>query len=134
MEKYPHVNISIESQATNHTLEMLEAKKTDLGLVAIENYDAENGLLAVDPEVTDKLFQVTDETIITFLDLDEETITKKTASILGSTSKLYRCNDNKDMPLLAFIASTEIKKEDEIEEAKIIVIVRYDRLDNAGRY
>lgn len=34
VEKYPHVNISIESQATNHTLEMLEAKKTDLGLVA----------------------------------------------------------------------------------------------------
>ena len=34
VEKYPHVNISIESQATNHTLEMLDAKKIDLGLVA----------------------------------------------------------------------------------------------------
>lgn len=34
VEKYPHVNISIESQATSHTLEMLEAKKIDIGLVA----------------------------------------------------------------------------------------------------
>ena len=34
VEQYPHVNISIESQATNHTLEMLDAKKIDLGLVA----------------------------------------------------------------------------------------------------
>lgn len=34
VEKYPHVNISIESQATNHTLEMLDAKKIDLGLIA----------------------------------------------------------------------------------------------------
>lgn len=34
VEQYPHVNISIESQSTIHTLEMLEAKKIDLGLVA----------------------------------------------------------------------------------------------------
>ena len=34
IEKYPHVNISIESQSTIHTLEMLEAKKIDIGLVA----------------------------------------------------------------------------------------------------
>lgn len=34
VEQYPHVNISIESQATNHTLEMLDVKKIDLGLVA----------------------------------------------------------------------------------------------------
>ena len=34
VEKYPHVNISIESQATNHTLEMLDARNIDLGLVA----------------------------------------------------------------------------------------------------
>ena len=34
VEKYPHINISIESQATNHTLEMLDAKKIDLGLIA----------------------------------------------------------------------------------------------------
>lgn len=33
-EKYPHVNISIESQATSRTLEMLDAKKIDLGLIA----------------------------------------------------------------------------------------------------
>ena len=33
VEKYPHVNISIESQATNHTLEMLDAKNIDLGLI-----------------------------------------------------------------------------------------------------
>lgn len=34
VEKYPHVNISIESQSTAHTLEMLEAGKIDIGLVA----------------------------------------------------------------------------------------------------
>ena len=34
VEKYPHINISIESQSTIHTLEMLEAKKIDIGLVA----------------------------------------------------------------------------------------------------
>lgn len=34
VEKYPHVNISIESQSTIHTLEMLEARKIDIGLVA----------------------------------------------------------------------------------------------------
>lgn len=34
VEKYPHVNITIDSQATVHTLEMLEARKIDLGLVA----------------------------------------------------------------------------------------------------
>lgn len=34
VEKYPHVNISIESQPTNHTLELLDVRKIDLGLVA----------------------------------------------------------------------------------------------------
>lgn len=34
VEKYPHVNISIESQSTAHTLEMLESRKIDIGLVA----------------------------------------------------------------------------------------------------
>lgn len=34
VEKYPHVNITIESQSTAHTLEMLEARKIDIGLVA----------------------------------------------------------------------------------------------------
>lgn len=34
VEKFPHVNISIESQSTIHTLEMLEARKIDIGLVA----------------------------------------------------------------------------------------------------
>ena len=34
VEQYPHVNISIESQSTNHTLEMLDAKNIDLGLIA----------------------------------------------------------------------------------------------------
>lgn len=34
IERYPHVNISIESQSTIHTLEMLEAHKIDVGLVA----------------------------------------------------------------------------------------------------
>lgn len=34
VEKYPHVNITIESQSTAHTLEMLEARKINIGLVA----------------------------------------------------------------------------------------------------
>lgn len=34
VEKYPHVNITIKSQSTAHTLEMLEARKIDIGLVA----------------------------------------------------------------------------------------------------
>ena len=34
VEKYPPVNITIESQSTAHTLEMLEARKIDIGLVA----------------------------------------------------------------------------------------------------
>ena len=34
VEKYHHVNITIESQSTAHTLEMLEARKIDIGLVA----------------------------------------------------------------------------------------------------
>ena len=32
--KYPHVNIAIESQSTYQTLDMLEARKIDIGLVA----------------------------------------------------------------------------------------------------
>ena len=34
VEKYPHVNISIESQDTSRTLEMLDSKNIDLGLIA----------------------------------------------------------------------------------------------------
>lgn len=32
--KYPHVNIAIESQSTYQTLDMLDARKIDIGLVA----------------------------------------------------------------------------------------------------
>lgn len=34
IEKYPHVNIAIESQSTYQTLDMLDARKIDIGLVA----------------------------------------------------------------------------------------------------
>jgi len=34
IEQYPHIKISIESQSTTHTLEMLEQQKIDIGLVA----------------------------------------------------------------------------------------------------
>lgn len=34
VEQYPHVNISIESQSSQRTLEMLENRKIDVGLVA----------------------------------------------------------------------------------------------------
>ncbi len=101
---------------------------TNLGLVKISGYDEENGLLEVEDE--ELLFQIDDDTVVTFLDLDKETIKKVDTSVLGSTSKTYRCNDNKDMPLLAFIVSSEIKKEDEYELAELIVIVRYNRLDD----
>ena len=101
-------------------------KTEDLGLVAIDDYDETTGLLSIDGY--DLLFKVTDDTVISFLDLDEEKMTLKTDDILSSTSKAYRCNDDKSMPLLAFIASTEIKKEDDIEQANVIVIVRYNEL------
>ncbi len=99
---------------------------SDLGLVAIADYDAEEGLLAIEGE--DLLFLVDEDTVITFLDLDEEEISVKSDSILTSTAKTYRCNDDKDMPLLAFVASSEIKKEDEFEHAEVICIVRYNDL------
>lgn len=104
------------------------ADETGLGLVEITGYDEENGLLEVEGEQL--LFQIDDDTVVTFLDLDKETIKKVDTSVLGSNSKIYRCNDNGDMPLLAFIASSEIKKEDDIELAELIVIVRYNSLDN----
>ncbi|MBR5307254.1 MAG: S-layer homology domain-containing protein [Clostridia bacterium] len=97
-----------------------------LGLVAIGDFDKETGILSIEDE--DLLFMVDEDTIITFLDLDEETIELKTSSILTSTSKNYRCNDDKNMPLLAFVASSEIKKEDEFEHAEVICIVRCDDL------
>lgn len=34
IEQYPHIKISIDSQSTTHTLDMLEQQKIDLGLVA----------------------------------------------------------------------------------------------------
>ncbi len=34
IEKYPHVNISIETQSTVHTLDMIEDRRIDVGLVA----------------------------------------------------------------------------------------------------
>lgn len=107
----------------------VKKSETDLGLVAIDDYDKESGLLAIDGE--DLLFTVDEDTIITFIDLDEETIELKDEDILSSTSKLYRCGDNKDMPLLAFVASSEIKKEDEYEHAELICIVRYNDLEMA---
>lgn len=102
-------------------------KATDLGLVKIADYDSETGMLAV--EDTELLFKVDDDTVITFLDLDEEEISVKSDSILNSTSASFRCNDNKKMPLLAFVVSSEIKKEDEFEHAEVICIVRYNALD-----
>ncbi len=108
-------------------VEGTDLKTKGLGLVALDDYDDTNGLLAIDGY--DILFQVTDDTVISFLDLDEGTMTLKTDDILSSTSKAYRCNDNKDIPLLAFVVSTEIEKEDDLEEAKVIVIVRYDDID-----
>ena len=33
IEQYPHVKITIESQSTTHTINMLEQQKIDLGLV-----------------------------------------------------------------------------------------------------
>lgn len=104
------------------------SKKTtdDLGLVALGDYDKESGFLTVEDE--DLLFLVDEDTVITFLDLDNETISKKTESILTSTAKTYRCNDDKNMPLLAFVVSSEVKKEDEFEHAEVICVVRYDAL------
>lgn len=101
---------------------------TDLGLVKISAYDKEDGYLEVEDQ--DIIFRVDDDTVVTFLDLDKETIKKVDASVLGSTSKTYRCNDNGDMPLLAFIVSSEIKKEDQYELAELIVIVRANSLDD----
>ncbi len=104
------------------------SKKTtdDLGLVALGDYDKESGFLTVEGE--DLLFLVDEDTVITFLDLDNETISKKTESILTSTAKTYRCNGDKNMPLLAFVVSSEVKKEDEFEHAEVICVVRYDAL------
>ena len=101
-------------------------KTEGLGLVALADYDDEEGLLTIEDD--EMLYLVDEDTVITFLDLDNEEISKKSDSILNSTSKLYRCNDDKDMPLLAFVVSSEIKKEDEMEHADLICIVRYDDL------
>ena len=107
-----------------------ETKRTTegLGLVQLGNFDEENGILEV--EDSELLFKVDENTAITFLDFDNETIVTKTASILNSTSTAYRCGDNKNMPLLAFIASSEIEDEEDTEYAEIICIIRYNELDN----
>ncbi len=104
-------------------------KSTGLGLVRIADFDEESGILSIEND--DMLYIVDEDTVVTFLDLDEEEISKKTADILNSTAKTYKCNDNKDMPLLAFVASSEIKKEDEYEHVEVVCVVRYDALDDA---
>ena len=38
VEKYPHVNITIESQSSTHTLAMLDKERIDIGLVAEPRY------------------------------------------------------------------------------------------------
>lgn len=103
-------------------------KSTGLGLVRIEGFDEESSMLIVEDD--EMMYLVDEDTVITFLDLDNENISIKTSDILSSTAKTYRCNDNKDMPLLAFVASSEIKKEDEYEHAEVICVVRYDALDD----
>lgn len=97
-----------------------------LGLVEVGNFDEENGLLEIEGE--DLLFKVDENTAITFLDYDQETITTKTAEILNSTSGTFRCGGDKNMPLLAFVASSEIEDEDEVEYAEVICIVRCNAL------
>ncbi len=99
-----------------------------LGLRRIEFFDGDMGLLSVYDE--EKLFKVDSKTIVTYLDLEAETIEKKSASFLSSTAKTYRCGENKDLPLVAFIASSEIKNDDDFEHAELVVVVRYDALES----
>ncbi len=100
---------------------------TGLGLVELGAYDKDNKLLTIESDGSVCL--VDDKTVVSFLDLDNGTIEKKTADILSSASGNYRCNDNKKMPLLAFVATSEIKKVDEYEYAEAICIVRLNSLD-----
>lgn len=103
-----------------------EGVKTGLGLVEIADYDEDSGLLSTSDG---QLYLVDDKTAISFLDYDKGEITTKTADILNTTAKTYKCNDNSDMPLLAFIASSEVKNEDAYEYAGVICIVRCNALD-----
>lgn len=102
----------------------INSSETGLGLSKIEFFDEEMGFISVIGQ--EKLFTVDDKTIITFLNLEKGTIEKKSANFLSSTSKEYRCGENKDVPLVAFIASSEIKKETVFEHAELIVVVRCD--------
>ncbi len=102
-------------------------KDTGFGLVEIASYDDEEGLLEV---VGDDMFYIVDDdTVVTFLDLDEKDIelVVKSASILSGKSKTYRIEGEDH--LYAFIASTEIKKEDMYEHAEIIVVVKGKKVD-----
>lgn len=112
----------------NAAIDAITKDEQGLGLNRVEFYDEELGLLAVYDE--SKLFTVDSRTVITYLDLEKETIEKKSASILASTSKTYRCGENKNVPLVVFIASSEIDNEDDFEHAELVVVVRYDALES----
>ena len=103
---------------------------TDLGYVEVNEYDETTGYLevAAGDDYADAIFQITDETVVTFSDKSEETIKVVDADVLASTSKAYRQGENKDEALRVFLCVEEDENNDNEDflfyNVKFAMIVR----------
>ncbi len=96
-----------------------------LGYLAVAEYDETTGYLELgqrkvsgDDIIVDnilpELFVISDETVVSFADLSEETIKTVDASTLASTSKAYRNGELKEEPIRVFVCA-ELDDDDDDE-------------------
>lgn len=98
----------------------------DLGYVLVAEYDETTGYLEIEGD--ERIFQVTEDTVVTFSDKSEESFKTVDASVLNSTSKNYRQAEKKENPLRVFLCVEE-DEDNENEDfefylVKFAVIVR----------
>ena len=116
----------------------------ELGYVGISEYDETTGYLEIGTIAKDEdgkeyidaslegyedaIFQVTDETVVTFSDKSEETIKVVDAEILGTTSKAYKQGEDKNAVLRVFLCVEEDEETDNDDfyfyNVKFAMIVR----------
>ncbi len=103
------------------TMSKVRAGDVKFGYGIVDDFDPDSGYLYVEGCATE--FVVDDDTIVTFLDLTgkEPKFSKKSSSILSSTSKTYR--NGTEETLKVFVSSAEVKKED-YERAVAIIVVK----------
>ncbi len=95
-----------------------------LGYVEVANYDEANKFLEI--VGNDDLLQVDDETVVTFYNRPEKTVTVVDAEVLASTSKTYREEENKNNNIRVFLCIEEDEdfKNTGSYDVKFAMIVR----------